>query len=75
MVSAQKALASNFVSNLNFPIVDEFVKKSNEMNRLTINAINAAAENFKTLNRTIGSVNEFNSAATAWLHLFFNRRT
>ena len=78
-VSAQKMLASNW----NFPIVtphytDEFVKQSNKItenvvsavrinNQLTVNAINAAAENFRTLNRTIESVTEFNtSAAKAW---------
>ena len=79
MVSTQKLLASNW----NFPIVtpqytDEFVKQSNEItenivsavrinNQLTVNAINAAAENFRTLNRTIESVTEFNtSAGKAW---------
>ena len=79
MVSGQKMLASI----MNFPIVtpqytDEFVKRSNEITenivsavrinyQLTINAINAAAENFRTLNRTIESVTEFNtSAAKAW---------
>ena len=79
MVSAQKMLASNG----NVPIVtppykDEFVKQSNEIteniisavrinNQLTVNAINAAAENFRTLNRTVESVTEFNtSAAKAW---------
>jgi hypothetical protein len=78
-VSAQKMLASNG----SFPIAtppytDEFVKQSNEItenivsavrinNQLTVNAINAAAENFRTLNRTIESVTEFNtSAAKAW---------
>ena len=78
-VSAQKMLASNW----NFPIVtphytDEFVKQSNEItenivsavrinNQLTVNAINAAAEHFRTLNRTIESVTEFNTSATkAW---------
>jgi hypothetical protein len=77
--SVQKMLASN----VNFPIVtpqytDEFVKRSNEItenivralrinNQLTVNAINAAAENFRTFNRTIDSVTEFNSSATkAW---------
>jgi hypothetical protein len=66
---------------VNFPIVtpqyaDEFVKRSNEItenminairinNQLTVNA--AAAENFRTLNRTIESVTEFNtSAVKAW---------
>jgi hypothetical protein len=70
-------------SNVNFPIVtpqytDEFVKRSNEItdnivralrinNQMTVNAINAAAENFRTLNRTIDSVTEFNSSsAKAW---------
>ena len=70
-------------SIMNFPIVtpqytDEFVKRSNEITenivsavrinyQLTINAINAAAENFRTLNRTIESVTEFNTSATkAW---------
>ena len=79
MVSAQKLLASNG----SFPIItpqyaDEFVKQSNEItenivnavrinNQSTVNAINAAAENFRTLNRTIESVTEFNtSAGKAW---------
>jgi hypothetical protein len=79
IVSAQKMLASNG----SFPIVtpqytDEFVKQSNEItenivsavrinNQLTVNAINAAAENFRTINRTIESMTEFNtSAARAW---------
>ena len=77
--SVQKMLASN----VNFPIVtpqytDEFVKRSNEItdnivnalrinNQLTVNAINAAAENFRTFNRTIDSVTESSSsAAKAW---------
>ncbi|HYA81885.1 MAG TPA: hypothetical protein VEH06_00355 [Candidatus Bathyarchaeia archaeon] len=77
--SVQKMLASN----VKFPIVtpqytDEFVKRSNEItenivnalrinNQLTVNAINAAAENFRTFDRTIDSVTEFNSsAAKAW---------
>jgi hypothetical protein len=72
-----------FASNVNFPIVtpqytDEFVKRSNEItdnivnafrinNQLTVNAINAAAENFRTFNRTIDSVTESSSrAAQAW---------
>ena len=79
IVSAQKLLASNW----NFPTVtpqytDEFVKQSNEItenivsavrinNQLTVNAINAGAENFRTLNRTIESVTDFNtSAGKAW---------
>jgi hypothetical protein len=79
MVSVQKMSASN----VNYPLVtpqyaDEFVKRSNEItenmvnalrinNQLTVNAINAAAENFRTLNRTIESVTEFNTTAVkAW---------
>ena len=78
-VSAQKMLASNWNSPIVTPhYTDEFVKQSNEItenivsavrinNQLTVNAINAAAENFRTLNRTIESVTEFNtSAAKAW---------
>jgi hypothetical protein len=78
-VSAQELLATN----RSFPLVtsqytDEFVKQSNEItknivsairinNQLTVNAINAAAENFRTINRTIESVTEFNtSSAKAW---------
>jgi hypothetical protein len=79
MTSAQKTLASNGnVPIVTPPYTNEFVKQSNEItenivkaihinNQLTVNAINAAAENFRTLNRTIGSVTEFNtSAAKAW---------
>ena len=79
MVSAQKMLASNGnVPIVTPPYTDEFVKQSNEItenivravrinNQLTVNAINAAAENFRTLNRTIESVTEFNSStAKAW---------
>ena len=78
MVSAQKLLASNGNVPITPPYTDEFVKQSNEItenivravrinNQLTVNAINAAAENFRTLNRTIESVTEFNtSAAKAW---------
>ena len=36
-------------------------------NQLTINAVNAGAENFRTFNRTIDSVTESNTrAAKAW---------
>jgi len=79
MVSAQRVLASNGnVPVVTPPYTDEFVKRSNEItenivkgvrinNQLTVNAINAAAENFRTLNRTIESVTEYNtSAANAW---------
>jgi hypothetical protein len=79
MISAQKLLASNTnIPTVTPPYTDEFVKQSNEItenivravrinNQLTVNAINAAAENFRTLNRTIESVTEFNtSAAKAW---------
>jgi hypothetical protein len=78
MVSAQKLVASNW----NFPIVtpqytDEFIKKSNEITEKIVSAvrissqltvlINAAAENFRTLNRTIESVTQFNTnAGKAW---------
>src|SRR5205809_7263220 len=67
MVSAQKLLASNGnVPTVTPPYTDEFVKQSNEItenivrairinNQLTVNAINAATENFRTLNRTIDS--------------------
>jgi hypothetical protein len=77
VVSAQKQLMSN-IPIVTPPYADEFVKRSNEItenvvralhinNQLTVNAINAAAENFRTLNRTIESVTEFNtSAAKAW---------
>ena len=78
-VSAQKTLASNRSFPIaTLPYTDEFVKQSNEItenivsavrinNQVTVNAINAAAENFRTLNRTIESVTEFNtSAARAW---------
>ena len=78
MVSAQQQLANNRNITIAAPYTDEFVKQSNEItenivkavrinNQLTVNAINAAAENFRTLNRTIESVTEFNtSAAKAW---------
>jgi phosphopantothenate synthetase len=79
MVSAQKTLAGNGnVPIVTPPYTDEFVKQSNEItenivkavhinNQLTVNAINAAAENFRTLNLTIESVTEFNTgAAKAW---------
>ena len=81
MVSAQKLVASNW----NFPIVtpqytDEFVKRSSEItentvsalrinNQLTVNAINAAAENFRTFNRTIDSVTDSNTRAAKALTL------
>jgi hypothetical protein len=78
-VSAQQLLASNGnVPTVTPPYTDEFVKQSNEVtenivravhinHQLTVNAINAAAENFRTLNRTIESVTEFNtSAAKVW---------
>ena len=78
MVSAQQQLANNRNITIAAPYTDEFVKQSNEItenivravrinNQLTVNAINAAAENFRTLNRTIESVTEFNTSATkAW---------
>jgi hypothetical protein len=78
MVSAQQQLASNRNIATAAPYTDEFVKQSNEItenivravrinNQLTVNAINAAAENFRTLNRTMDSVTEYNTSATkAW---------
>ena len=79
IVSAQMLFASNGnVPVVTPPYTDEFVKQSNEItenivkavrvnNQLTVNAINAGAENFRTLNRTIESVTEFNTSATkAW---------
>ncbi|MFZ0327995.1 MAG: hypothetical protein WBQ25_09250 [Nitrososphaeraceae archaeon] len=78
MVSAQRLADNGNVPVVTPPYTDEFVKQSNEItenivkvvrinNQLTVNAINAAAENFRTLNRTIESVKEFNtSAANAW---------
>jgi hypothetical protein len=73
--SAQKLLASNTnTPTVTPPYTDEFVKQPNEItenivravrinNQLTVNTINAAAENFRTLNRTIESVTEFNTSA------------
>lgn len=79
IVSAQKILAGNvFVPLITPPYTDEVVKQSNDItenlvkaahinNNLTVNATNAAAENFRALNRTIESVTEFNtSAVKAW---------
>ena len=78
-VSAHRLLASNGnVPVVTPPYTDEFVKRSNEItenivkavninNQLTVNAINAAAENFRTINRTIESVTEYNTnVANAW---------
>ena len=82
MVSAQKMLASNGnVPIVTPPYADEFAKQSNQItenivravhinNQLTVNAINAAAENFRTLNRTIESVTEFNTSAAKIWNLF-----
>ncbi|HYT01825.1 MAG TPA: hypothetical protein VEL70_02865, partial [Candidatus Acidoferrum sp.] len=48
-------------------ITENIVRAVRINNQLTVNAINAAAENFRTLNRTIESVTEFNTSATkAW---------
>lgn len=79
VVSAQKMLASNGNSPIVTPsYTDEFVKQSNEFtenivravhinNQLTVNAIHAAGENFRTLNRAIESGTEFsNNAAKVW---------
>jgi hypothetical protein len=78
MVSAQKILASNGNFPMKTPYTEEFVKQSNEItnnviraveinNQLSISALHAAAENYRTFNRTIDSVTEFTtSAAKAW---------
>jgi hypothetical protein len=48
-------------------ITENIVSAVHVNNQLTVNAINAAAENFRTLNRTIDSVTEFNTGdAKAW---------
>ena len=80
MVSAQRLFSSNgnVPPVVTPPYTNEFVKQSNEITdnivkavrinyQLTVNAINAAAENFRTLDRTIESVTEYNTnAAKAW---------
>ncbi len=80
MVSAHRVFASNgnVPPAVTSPYTNEFVKQSNEItenvvkavrinNELTVNSINAAAENFRTFNRTIESVTEYNTnAANAW---------
>jgi hypothetical protein len=78
IVSAQKVLASNGNIPMITPYTDEFVKQSNEItnnviraveinNQLSISALHAAAENYRTFNRTIDSVTEFTTtAAKAW---------
>src|SRR5437867_8045184 len=82
MASAQKQLLSNTnIPTVSPPYTDEFVKQSNEItenivravrinNQLTVNAINATAENFRTLNLTIESVTEFNTSAAKIWNLF-----
>ena len=56
------------------PYTDEFVKQSNQIsnnviraveinNQLSISALHAAAENYRTFNRTIDSVTEFTTSA------------
>ena len=48
-------------------ITENIVSALRVNNQLTVNAVNAAAENFRTFNSTIDSVTEFNtSAAKAW---------
>jgi hypothetical protein len=79
VVSAQKLLASNVnVPAVTSPYSDDLMRQSNEItknvikaveinSRLTVNAINAAAENFRTINGTIESAREFTTnAAKAW---------
>ena len=79
MVSAHRLLASNgTVQVVTPPYTDEFVKRSNEItenivkgvrinNQMTVNAINTAAENLRTLNQTIESVTEYDTNAPAGL--------
>ncbi|MFZ0895699.1 MAG: hypothetical protein WAZ77_14475 [Candidatus Nitrosopolaris sp.] len=79
MVTAQKL----FATNGNVPIVippyaEEFVKQSNEItrnviravdinNQLTISALHAVGENYRTFNGTVDSVTEFTTtAAKSW---------
>ncbi|HXX05412.1 MAG TPA: hypothetical protein VEJ68_01175, partial [Candidatus Bathyarchaeia archaeon] len=48
-------------------ITENIVNALRINNQLTVNAIDAAAENFRTFNRTIDSVTESNTrAAKAW---------
>ena len=74
IVSAQKILASNGNLPMKTPYTDGFVKQSNEIsnnviraveinNQLSISALHAAAENYRTFNRTIDSVTEFTTSA------------
>ena len=79
MVSAHRLLASNgTVLVVTPPYTDEFVKRSNEITenivkgvriniQMTVNTINTAAENLRTLNQTIESVTEYNTNAPAGL--------
>jgi len=79
MVTAQKLFATNGnVPIVTPPYTEEFVKQSNEItknviravdinNQLTISALHAAGENYRTFNRTVDSVTEFTTtAAKAW---------
>src|SRR6266487_2545663 len=79
MVTAQKLVATNGnVPIITPPYGEEFVKQSNEItknviravdinNQLTISALHAAGENYRTFNRTVDSVTEFTTAAAkAW---------
>jgi hypothetical protein len=79
MVTAQKLFATNGnVPIVTPPYAEEFVKQSNEItknviravdinNQLTISALHAVGENYRTFNRTVDSVTEFTTtAAKAW---------
>ena len=78
IVSTQKLLVNDRIPNVAAPYAEEFVKQSNEItkntiraieinNQLSISALQAASENYRTYNRTIDSVTEFTStAAKAW---------
>lgn len=78
IVSTQKLLVNEKIPVVAAPYTEEFVKQSNEItkntiraieinNQLSISALQAASENYRTYNRTIDSVTEFTTtAAKAW---------
>jgi len=78
IVSTQKLLVNEKIPVVAAPYTEEFVKQSNEItkntiraieinNQLSISALQAASENYRTYNRTLDSVTEFTTTATkAW---------
>jgi intracellular sulfur oxidation DsrE/DsrF family protein len=83
IVSAQKLLVNEKIPIVAAPYAEEFVKQSNEItkntiraieinNQLSISALQAAAENYRTYNRTIDSVTEFTTTATKAWNSFIN---